>query len=177
MRGGFRERLLTREAANVFAPGQDVALHGPFDVFFCSAGHKIQLGIKGVELEEVAMGFAGRGTGPAITDFPKVIAALARTVSRLLVLREILWERAQLRGQVKDHPMHPGSHRSVGIVSDQNETLSGGRRDVPFERRGNIRTFASELFRNISTGGEIGTLQFQRRGSTSRKPWRAPCKL
>ena len=57
--------------------------------------NKIQLGIKGVELEEIAMGFAGRRTGPAITDFPKVIAALARTVSRLLVLRKILREGAQ----------------------------------------------------------------------------------
>ena len=36
------------------------------------------------------MGFAGRRTGPAITDFSKVIAALPRTVSRLLVLREII---------------------------------------------------------------------------------------
>jgi len=134
MRGVLRERLSTREAADVFALGQYVALHGPFDVFFCSAGHKIQLGIKGVELEEVAMGFAGRRTGPAITDFPKVIAALAPTVSRLLVLRDILREGAQIRGQVKDHPMHPGSHRSVGIVGDQNETLSGSRRSVPFER-------------------------------------------
>ena len=80
MRGVSRERLSTREAADVFVLGQDVALHGPCDVFFCSAGHKLQLGIKSVELEEVAMGFAGRRTGPAITDFPKIIAALARTV-------------------------------------------------------------------------------------------------
>ena len=75
-----------------------MALHGPFDVFFCRAGHKIQLGIKGVKLEEVAMGFAGRRTGPAITDFPKVIAALPRTVSRLLVLREIVRQGAQICG-------------------------------------------------------------------------------
>lgn len=134
MRGVLRERWSTREAADVFALGQDVALHGPFDVFFCSAGHKIQLGIKGVELEEVAMGFAGRRTGPAITDFPEVIAALARTVRRLLVLWEILREGAQIRGQVEDHPMYPGSHRSVGIVGDQSETLRGSRRGVPFER-------------------------------------------
>src|SRR5208283_2156916 len=132
-----------------------MALHGVFHVFFCSAGHKIQLGIKGVELEEVAMGFAWRRTGPAITDFPKVIVALARTVSRLLVLGKILREGAETRGQVKDHPMHPGSHRSVGIVGDQNETLSGSRRGVPFERGRNIRTFAGELLRNISTRGKI----------------------
>ena len=126
-------KMSTREAADVFALGQDVALHGPFDLFFCSAGSKIQLGIKGVELEKITMRFAGWRTGPAITNFPKVIAALARTVSQLLVLRDILREGAQIRGQVKDHPMHPRSHGSVGIVGDHNETLSGSRWVVPFE--------------------------------------------
>jgi len=93
-------------------PGQDVALHGAFDVFFCSAGHKIQLGIKGEELEEVAMGFAGR-TGPAITDFPKSFAALARNHQPIARSSEILRQGAQIRGQVKDHPCTQVPHRSV----------------------------------------------------------------
>ena len=75
-----------------------MALHGPFDLSFCNAGSKIQLGINGVEFEKIAMRFAGWRAGPAITNFPRVIAALARTVSRKppvvlgrLTLPELSW--------------------------------------------------------------------------------------
>ena len=61
---------------------------------FCSAGFKIQFRIKGEELEEVAMGFAGRGAGPTITHFPKVIASLGRTVRQLTRFGNILREGA-----------------------------------------------------------------------------------
>ena len=70
--------MSTREAANVFALGKDVALHSPFDLFFCSTSPEIQLGIEGVQFEEVAMGFAGGRTRPAVTETAKIVQALLR---------------------------------------------------------------------------------------------------
>jgi hypothetical protein len=71
----------------------------------------------GVEFEEIAVRVASRRAWTSVTDFPKIIAALARTVRRLLLPRDILGESAGIRWQIEQHPMYPGSHRCVGIVS------------------------------------------------------------
>src|ERR1700739_4489944 len=82
----------TGVAAHVFATGEDVALHGAFEVFFGGAGLEIQFGIKGVELEEIAMRLCGLPTGAAVANFLKVVGALAGAIGGLLGLRETLRE-------------------------------------------------------------------------------------
>jgi hypothetical protein len=72
-----RERSSTGVAAHVFALGKDVILHGPFDLFLGVAWLEIQLGIEGVEFEEVAMRLAQRRTGPSITNFSNLVTRRA----------------------------------------------------------------------------------------------------
>src|SRR6266481_3861350 len=72
---GRRESSSTGVAPHVFSLGQDVALHGPFDLFLRGARLEIQLGIEGVEFEEVAMRLPRRRTRPPISNFFKVIPA------------------------------------------------------------------------------------------------------
>src|SRR5208337_487481 len=162
-------------AAHPFALRQNVALHGSFDILFGGTRLEIQLRVQGVELEEIAVGLAWRRARPAITDFPKIIAAVSRTVRELLLLGDVLRERARVCGQVEEHPVHPGSHGCVGIVSDQSETLSRGGWVVPGESGRNVRSVTGELFRNAHTGTEIGTLQFQGHGYTSLR-MRSACR-
>jgi hypothetical protein len=79
--GGPRPgKIFNARSGRCIRPGPGCGLVWPVRPFFCSGGHKIQLGIKGVELEEIAMGFAGRRTGPAITDFPIFEDQCARIV-------------------------------------------------------------------------------------------------
>lgn len=81
-------------AAHVFTAGHNVAVHSALEIFFGAAGLEIQLGVQGVEFEEVAMELAARRTRTSITNFVEVVGALAGAVAGLLGLREILRQRA-----------------------------------------------------------------------------------
>jgi hypothetical protein len=81
-------------AAHGFAAGENVALHGALNIFFCGTRLEIQLGVERIKLEVVAMSACGRA-GPAITDFIEVIFALARTVGGLFGLWKILRKKTQ----------------------------------------------------------------------------------
>ena len=102
-----------------------MALHGALHVLFRGAGLEIELAIQGVELEEVAMDLARGRARSAIADFVEIIGALSRTVGGLLGLREILRKRTQIRRLVKNHPMHPNSNGSIGIIGDKSKALGG----------------------------------------------------
>jgi len=121
---------------------------------FCSAGHKIQLGIKGEELEEVAMGFAGGGQARH-NRFSQNHCGLARTISRLLVPREILRQARRFAGRSKitQCTRFPPERRDRRRSKRNSEWQQAGRSIRTRVKYSHLR---GELLRNISTGGEIG---------------------
>jgi len=148
-------------AAHVFSLREDVAFHGVLDVFLGRAGLEIEFGVEREELEVVAVGFAGRRAWTAVADLGKVVAALTRAVGGLFGLREILWERAEIRGKVVEDPMDPSANGRIRIIGDYGKTLRGRRRIAPRERGGDVCAGARELFGNVCTGSEIGAFELQ----------------
>src|SRR5690242_20474956 len=71
----------TGELAHEFGLRDHVAAHSRFQVLPGCARRQVERGIQGVEFEEIAMRFAGRRAGAAITDTAKIIAALAATAA------------------------------------------------------------------------------------------------
>src|SRR5437773_340981 len=63
-------------AADDLGLRQDVALHGALDVVLCCSGGQIELGVEGIELEEIAVRLSGGRARPAVADLREVVSAL-----------------------------------------------------------------------------------------------------
>src|SRR6266705_3743635 len=133
-------------AADQLGVCEDVALHGAFDVGFGGPGFQIQLRIEGVEFEEITMRLARRRAWTAVADFAEIVAALAGAVRKLFLLRDSLGKLLSIHREVKQHPVHPGAHRRVGIVHDEREALRFCRWFIPGELRRDVRAVACKFF-------------------------------
>ena len=65
---------------------QYVTLHGVLYVLLAGSRLQVEHFVQSIEFEEVAVGFAGRRTGAAITDFAEVVATLAATAGHFIDL-------------------------------------------------------------------------------------------
>src|SRR6266487_1901998 len=143
---------------------EDVALHGSFDLGFGGSRFQIQLRIEGVEFEEIAMRLARRWAWTAVSDFAEIVAALAGAIRKLFLLRDSLGKFLRIRRQVKQHPVHPGAHRRVGIVHDEREALRLCRWFIPGELRRDVRAVAGKFFWDRFPSRKSRTRYLQRHG-------------
>src|SRR3989442_15680410 len=84
--------------AHQLALRQDVTFHGPLQLGLGRPRAEVGLGIEGVELEEVAVRSARRGTRTAVPDPAKIVAPLARAVFQLPIFWHVFGKLAHCRG-------------------------------------------------------------------------------
>src|SRR5205085_4397886 len=106
------------------------------------------------QLEKIAMRFARRRARPTITNSAKVVSALPRPISKLLLLCHPLLKFSGIRRQIEQHPMHPRARRGIWIVHDERKALRLSGRLVPIELRRCIRPIAGEFLRDHFVGRE-----------------------
>jgi len=101
--------------------GDEMRLHGEFELDAAGAGLEVEAGVERVEPEEVAMGIAGRRTRATIADAVEVVDALAGTVVEQFDLGRVLGAERGAGGDVPEEPVGPGAGGCVGIVGDEGE--------------------------------------------------------
>src|SRR5215468_2733315 len=144
-------------------------LHRALNIFLGRTRGKIQFCVECIKPKEVAVRFTRWRTRSSVAGLSEIVLTLTRSVREFFVLWNGLRQRTQFGRQIEGHPVHPGSHRGVGIVGDQSETSCARRRGRPLQGGRKVRTFTRELFRNRSTRCKIRTLHFQGHGRTSSR--------
>jgi hypothetical protein len=114
--------------------GEAMSVHRFEQFLFRETGLEFELRVECVELEKVAVRFAGRRTRPAIADALVVVQALLCTVGQLRRYCHAFSQTGGVRRQIVNHPMHPGAHRRIGVVANQREAFRGGRHARPLQR-------------------------------------------
>src|SRR5579872_4704417 len=72
----MRKKSFALVSADQFGMGYDVAFHRVFQVLARGAGFQVQLGIQGIEFEEITMRASGRRTRAAVPAAAKTVATL-----------------------------------------------------------------------------------------------------
>src|SRR3954453_11312850 len=102
---GRRAAYLPGVGAHELSFGKDVAFHGRKELFPGRARLQVELPVQRGELEEVAVGFAGRRRRGPVADLAEVVGALCRAVGERRLLGDTLAQFAGLRRQVEHDPV------------------------------------------------------------------------
>lgn len=121
-----QEAKLAPVRAHPFRVRQNVAFHGVFQ--FLSAGPCLQVerSVESVQLEEVAMHFAGRRAWAAITDAIEIVPALTGAILKHFSRRHSLWQSRKIGGHVPDQPVCPRTSGCIRIIHNQRQRVGRG---------------------------------------------------
>src|SRR6202521_485017 len=158
----------TAVSANQFGLGEDVRLHGPFQLSLRRTGFEIQLRIERGQLEKIAVRLAGRRTRPAVSDLAEIVPALQRAAGKLLLPRHPFRKFLGVCGKVVQNPVHPRSRGGVGIIHDEGKALGICRRFIPFQFRGDVLRVARKFLGDRFSLRKVRACNLQCHGSSYR---------
>jgi len=133
-----------------------MAFHRLEQIGFCGAGIQIENRVERVDFEKVTVRLAGRRSRAAVAGLLEIIHALLRAAGQFRRFRHIFGKAGGRRRQIVNHPMHPRSHRRVGIVADERQAFRGGRHARPLQRGRKIFVIVGVLCRNRLAVGKGG---------------------
>ena len=157
------EKLVRAETpvVTIFGKSWDLHVHRALNIFLGRTRRKIQLCVECIKLEKIAVRLTRWRTRSSVAGLSEIVLTLTRSVGEFFVLWNSLRQRTQFGRQIEGNPVHPGSHRGVGVVGNQSETPGARRRGGPLQGGRKVRTFTRELSRNRSARCEIRALHFQ----------------
>src|SRR5262249_29435605 len=106
------------------------------------------------EPEEIAMRLAGGRTGSGVADLVTIVRALPGAGGKRGYLGHALLQLDRVRGQVEEHPVHPGVPPRVGIVAEGCTAARTHRDGRPLQTGGAVLAVAGARRGYATAGGE-----------------------
>src|SRR5215471_9475980 len=107
----------------------------------------------------------GWWTRSAVTGLAEVVPALRCAILERFFASDTAGQFLDVRWNIVEHPMNPGSPRSIGIICDQSKTFRSGRGIFPTQRNRHIRSVTCVFLRNWAVLCERGTYQLKCHGT------------
>ena len=128
--------------AHQLGVGEDMTAHRAIRLCSCRSGSQLELLVKRIQPEIVAMCRPGRWAGTAVACSSKIVTSLPRTGRECVVRLNTCRQSALGWRQIVEHPVDPCPSGRIRIVHNQGKALGTLRRRGPTERGRHIRSVA-----------------------------------
>src|SRR5579872_3426415 len=100
----MRKKSFALVTSHQFGMGYDMAFHRALQIVACGAGFQVQIGIQGIEFEEITMRASGRRTRAAVPAAAKTVATLLPELG-LSVGRDAFGQLLRVAGNRVQNPV------------------------------------------------------------------------